>query len=363
MCCHYRVDKQRFLSTPMISGFSSTIHLLNSRKLQDGPSLEHFISRGSKEGETTREYEEHYLPQSTYSGQGLKVHIETYGCQMNVNDTEIARSVLLENGFREVSKPYESDIVLIMTCSIREGAEGKIWNRINYYKGINKKKKRKLKIGILGCMAERLKTKLLDAVDVVCGPDAYRDLPRLLTITESGSNAVNVQLSLEETYADVVPVRLNKDAKTAFVSIMRGCDNMCSYCIVPFTRGRERSRDIKSIVNEVEILSKQGIKEVTLLGQNVNSYRDLSQQTFSSSEPTKLSSGFKTIYKPKMGGLRFADLLSAVSDVDPEMRIRFTSPHPKDFPDEVLELIKDRPNIVISCIYPLKVEAAKFYQL
>lgn len=191
-------------------------------------------------------------------------------------------------------------------------------------------------------MAERLKQKILEkesAVDIIAGPDSYRDLPRLLSVAENGQQAANVLLSLEETYADVTPVRINPDSVTAFVSIMRGCDNMCTYCIVPFTRGRERSRPVDSILDEIRRLSDQGVKEVTLLGQNVNSYRDLSESThYGVAEKTVSSDmpdGFRTVYKPKQGGRRFADLLEKVANVDPEMRIRFTSPHPKDFPDEV----------------------------
>ncbi|KAK5623245.1 hypothetical protein CRENBAI_017315 [Crenichthys baileyi] len=202
--------------------------------------------------------------------------------------------------------------------------------------------------GAPGCMAERLKTELLEReklVDVLAGPDAYRDLPRLLTVADGGQQASNVLLSLEETYADIMPVQHAAQGHSAFVSIMRGCDNMCSYCIVPFTRGRERSRPISSILEEVQMLSDQGVKEVTLLGQNVNSYRDTSEEQFYSSELTKLSRGFNTIYQTKQGGLRFSDLLDQVSRVDPDMRIRFTSPHPKDFPDEVLHLIAERQNI------------------
>jgi len=202
-------------------------------------------------------------------------------------------------------------------------------------------------------MAERLKTRLVEetkVVDVVCGPDAYRDLPRMLAATPSGHAGVNVLLSLDETYADVMPVRLDSTGISAFVSIMRGCDNMCTYCIVPFTRGRERSRPIQSIVDEVKYLRDQGVKEVMLLGQNVNSYRDLSDGegggVAEGKAATKLSNdGFRTVYKSKLGGRRFADLLARVSDVDPEMRVRFTSPHPKDFPGELLDLINERPNV------------------
>ncbi|NXG98365.1 CK5P1 protein, partial [Loxia leucoptera] len=203
---------------------------------------------------------------------------------------------------------------------------------------------------LAGCMAERLKEEILHReklVDVVAGPDAYRDLPRLLAVAESGQQAANVLLSLDETYADILPVQTSAGGTTAFVSIMRGCDNMCSYCIVPFTRGRERSRPIASILQEVRMLSDQGVKEVTLLGQNVNSFRDLSEVQFQSVAAPGLSRGFSTVYKAKSGGLRFSHLLDQVSRIDPEMRIRFTSPHPKDFPDEasVLQLIQERHNI------------------
>ncbi|XP_063974689.1 mitochondrial tRNA methylthiotransferase CDK5RAP1 isoform X2 [Diachasmimorpha longicaudata] len=274
---------------------------------------------------------------------------------MNVNDIEIVWAVLKDRGYRRTLDIDEADIVLIMTCAIREGAEQKIWTRIDQLNALKKKRRQltsrdTLKIGILGCMAERLKSQILEkrkAVDLVAGPDSYRDLPRLLSIVENHETAINVQLSMEETYADVTPVRLNPDSVSAFVSIMRGCDNMCTYCIVPFVRGRERSRPLESIVSEVQQLSDQGIKEITLLGQNVNSYRDLSQYQFSLGDKntTHLAKGFNTVYKNKLGGLRFADLLDKVSLVNPEMRIRFTSPHPKDFPDEVLNLIAERPNI------------------
>ena len=203
-------------------------------------------------------------------------------------------------------------------------------------------------------MAERLRRRLVEAdvgVDLVAGPDSYRHLPRLLAQPEDAGAAVHVQLSLEETYADVQPVRLDPHAPAAFVTVMRGCDNMCTYCIVPFTRGRERSRPLDSVVAEVRRLSESGVREVTLLGQNVNSYRDTSRaRGGAGDEATRLAAGFSTVYRPKTGGTRFADLLSAVADVDPEMRVRFTSPHPKDFPDEVLRAIAERPN-VCSCLH------------
>ncbi|KAJ0068352.1 hypothetical protein NL108_005940 [Boleophthalmus pectinirostris] len=287
----------------------------------------------------------------TNQGHSRKVYFETYGCQMNVNDTDIAMSILLKNGYQQTKNLNQADVVLLVTCSIREKAELTIWNRLQQLKALKKKRLKSnipLKIGILGCMAERLKTELLEReklVDLLAGPDAYRDLPRLLTVAEGGQQASNVLLSLEETYADIMPVQHAPQGYSAFVSIMRGCDNMCSYCIVPFTRGRERSRPISSILEEVRLLSDQGVKEVTLLGQNVNSYRDTSEEQFCGSDVTRLSRGFSTVYKAKKGGLRFSDLLDRVSRIDPEMRIRFTSPHPKDFPDEVLQLIAERRNI------------------
>uniref|UniRef100_A0A131XLS1 CDK5RAP1-like protein n=1 Tax=Hyalomma excavatum TaxID=257692 RepID=A0A131XLS1_9ACAR len=333
------------------------------RRISRGPSLEHFIANSTNSpaetgfSRSTEQFHHPYVAANEVRSKGKKVHFETYGCQMNVNDTEVAWSLLKDAGFVRTNSPNEADVVLIMTCAIREGAEGKIWSKIKHLKALKKLRQADrqgpLQIGILGCMAERLKEKLIEkekAVDIVAGPDSYRDLPRLLALAHSGQVGVNVQLSLDETYADVVPVRLNDNSKSAFVSIMRGCNNMCSYCIVPFTRGRERSRPLSSILDEVRALSDQGIKEVTLLGQNVNSYRDTSAESQALVERSKdgpeiLSRGFRTIYKLPVGGLRFADLLDRVSQVDKEMRIRFTSPHPKDFPDEVLEVIRDRDNI------------------
>eukprot|EP00126_Sphaerothecum_destruens_P007493 Sdes_comp19876_c0_seq1m12173 len=314
-----------------------------------------------------------YLPHNSAQNQPHlrpKVFFETYGCQMNVNDTEIVWGILKAAGYRKAEDVSTSDIILIMTCAIRENAEQKIWSRLDNFKSMKTKRQELLRriqkrpglysdedkslgnirVGILGCMAERLKQKLLESdkmVDLVAGPDSYRDLPRMLDRIQSGHTAVNVQLSLEETYADISPVRLNDDCISAYVSIMRGCDNMCSYCIVPFTRGRERSRPISSIVREVRQLAAQGVKEVVLLGQNVNSYRDISdtEQVHLQEAETVLVDGFKTIYKPKKGGKRFHDLLQEVAQVDPEIRIRFTSPHPKDFSDQVLNVIQSHPNI------------------
>ncbi|XP_074964517.1 mitochondrial tRNA methylthiotransferase CDK5RAP1 isoform X2 [Phalacrocorax aristotelis] len=312
--------------------------------LPAGPDLRHFL-RGAAAGEPRPEPQPGSAP-----GTG-KVYLETYGCQMNVNDTEIAWAILQKNGYMRTKDLDEADVILLVTCSVREKAEQAIWNRLQHLKALKARRQQArvpLRIGILGCMAERLKEEILHReklVDIVAGPDAYRDLPRLLAVAESGQQAANVLLSLDETYADILPVQTSAGGTTAFVSIMRGCDNMCSYCIVPFTRGRERSRPIASILQEVRMLSDQGVKEVTLLGQNVNSFQDMSEVQFQSAAAPVLSRGFSTVYKAKPGGLRFAHLLDQVSRIAPEMRIRFTSPHPKDFPDEVLQLIQERHNI------------------
>ncbi|XP_073325045.1 mitochondrial tRNA methylthiotransferase CDK5RAP1-like isoform X2 [Pagrus major] len=324
-------------------------------QVSSGPSFQDFI-RGVSVKKTSAADGDHsdnqsYLSEDLELGNSRKVYFETYGCQMNVNDTDIAWSILQGKGYLRTVDLSEADVVLLVTCSIREKAEQTIWNRLQQLTAMKKRRLKTqtpMKIGILGCMAERLKTELLEReklVDVLAGPDAYRDLPRLLTVADGGLQASNVLLSLEETYADIMPVHCAPQGYSAFVSIMRGCDNMCSYCIVPFTRGRERSRLVSSILEEVRMLSDQGVKEVTLLGQNVNSYRDTSEEQFCSSDLTQLSRGFKTVYRPKQGGLRFSDLLDRVSRIDPDMRIRFTSPHPKDFPDEVLHLIAERGNI------------------
>ncbi|GFS43372.1 mitochondrial tRNA methylthiotransferase CDK5RAP1 [Trichonephila inaurata madagascariensis] len=317
-------------------------------KISKGPSLSNFITNNPNLSAVndTVDYPPYLTSENNAS---RKIYVETYGCQMNVSDTEIIYSILKNAGFEIVKDINDTDVIFIMTCAIREGAEQKIWNRLNYFKTVKRKHDvmhaHKLKIGVLGCMAERLKHKLIEKekiVDIVAGPDSYKDLPNLLLLADEGQKAVNVMLSADETYADIMPVRINEMSKSAFVSIMRGCDNMCTYCIVPFTRGRERSRPVSSILDEIKYLSDQGIKEITLLGQNVNSYRDLSAGMNSE---MVLSPGFKTVYKKRKGGLLFADLLDRVSDINPEIRIRFTSPHPKDFPDDVLHVINAKPNI------------------
>ncbi|KAL4003848.1 CDK5 regulatory subunit-associated protein 1 [Acanthocheilonema viteae] len=350
-CSGLRQPHSLLVAYSQIKPFASLVQKRPLKFNIDGPGLDYFINKASSERLSKvmpkiEETNESLSAIDSY-GDGLKVKFITYGCQMNINDVELVRSLLLSTGYVETDDVKEADIVLLMTCSIREGAENKVWDELKVLRKIRRKNG---VIGVLGCMAERERHNLLtctENVDVVAGPDSYRDLPRLLAIARCGSMAINVQLSLEETYADIVPVRKDKFSKTAFVSIMRGCDNMCTYCVVPYTRGRERSRPMNSILDEIRSLSDQGVKQVTLLGQNVNSYRDLSEISFPSTCLTEpgMAPGFRTKYKPKKGGYTFLTLLDKVSRIDPEMRIRFTSPHPKDFPFEVINLIKERSNI------------------
>ncbi len=256
-----------------------------------------------------------------------KLYIESYGCQMNFSDSEIVTSILQEGGYATTADFENADVILLNTCAIRDNAEQKVRNRLNNF-GYLKKKRPDLVVGVLGCMAERLKTKFLEEekiVDVVAGPDSYRDLPNLLSEAEDGHKAINVFLSKEETYADISPVRLNSNGVTAFVSIMRGCDNMCSFCVVPFTRGRERSRDVYSILKECQDLLDNGYKEVTLLGQNVDSYKWASEN------------GLEKV--------NFAQLLERVALINPDLRVRFSTSHPKDISDEVLYAIRKYENI------------------
>lgn len=273
---------------------------------------------------------------------------------MNVADSEIVQTILESAGFAQAEDIKKADVVLLNTCAIREGAEKKIWNKLQTsYAGIKKQNKDAV-IGVLGCMAERLKEKVLEhkVVDLVAGPDAYRDLPRLIKIIESkqgGDQAMNVQLSFDETYADIIPVRKDKNKLHAWISIMRGCNNMCSFCIVPFTRGRERSRPTSSIEDEVRYLRDEGFREITLLGQNVNSYHDLtkeSEQNIFAEGKHVNSDGFNEMFKLRDGnGVRFAELMDRVSDLAPDVRFRFTSPHPKDFPDPLLDVIGSKANV------------------
>jgi len=261
---------------------------------------------------------------------GRKLYIESYGCQMNFADSEIVASILLDQGFETTGDYKNADVVFINTCSIRENAEQRVRNRLKEFESA-KAKNPGMIVGVLGCMAERLKSKFLEEeklVDVVVGPDAYRDLPNLIEKVEDGTRAVNVLLSREETYADINPVRLNTNGVTAFISIMRGCDNMCSFCVVPFTRGRERSRDPYSIVKEATDLFQSGYREVTLLGQNVDSYKWKANEQ---DDPESI--------------ITFAKLLEMVAQVNPLLRVRFSTSHPKDITDEVLYSMAKYENI------------------
>jgi tRNA-2-methylthio-N6-dimethylallyladenosine synthase len=256
-----------------------------------------------------------------------KAFIETYGCQMNFSDTEIIASVLIQEGFSFTQNELEADLVLLNTCAIRENAETKVRNRLNALKTA-KKHNPGLIVGLMGCMAERLKANVLEQeqlVDLVVGPDAYRDLPKLIRGVEDGQKMVNVLLSREETYADIAPVRLHSNGVTAFISIMRGCDNMCSFCVVPFTRGRERSRDPESILAEAKSLFESGYREVTLLGQNVDSYLYSNEETGTT--------------------VNFAGLLERTALISPLLRVRFSTSHPKDITDEVLHTMAAHHNI------------------
>lgn len=273
------------------------------------------------------------------TGKSKKIYIESYGCQMNFSDSEIVASIMKENGYDTTSDFEQADVVFLNTCSIREKAEQTVRNRLNHFNAV-KKSKPEMTIGVLGCMAERLKDKLLEEekiVDVVVGPDAYRDLPNLVNAAEDGRKGVNTFLSREETYADIAPVRLNSNGITAFISIMRGCDNMCSFCVVPFTRGRERSRDPHSIVAEARDLFERGYREVTLLGQNVDSYK------WSPEENNKARLNKKEGEVTQV--INFANLLEMVAQIDPLLRVRFSTSHPKDITDEVLYTMKKYDNI------------------
>ncbi len=254
-----------------------------------------------------------------------KVYIETYGCQMNVADSEIVVSILSKAGYEPTENINDAGLILINTCSIRDNAEQRIWGRLKAISHL-KKQKNDLKIGIIGCMAERLKEKLIETdqlVDIVVGPDAYRELPLLVTEAEAGHKAVNVLLSREETYADISPVRMDKNGVSSFVSIMRGCNNMCAYCVVPYVRGAERSRNPGSIMKEAKELFEKGYREVTLLGQNVDSYN----------------------WNNESGIMGFPELLEKIAMIDPLLRVRFSTSHPKDISDELLHTIARNKNI------------------
>lgn len=278
-----------------------------------------------------------HISRDQHTGKSRKLYIESYGCQMNFSDSEIVASILQKEGFDTTSDINQADVVFLNTCSIREKAEQTVRFRLNHINGL-KKHKPELLVGVLGCMAERLKTKLLEEekiVDLVAGPDAYRDLPRLIDQVEDGDKAINTFLSREETYADISPVRLNSNGVSAFISIMRGCDNMCSFCVVPFTRGRERSRDPESIVAEAKDLFEKGYREVTLLGQNVDSYK---WSPLNNNKAKLEKEGITEV-------INFAQLIERVAQVSPDLRVRFSTSHPKDITDEVLHTMARYENI------------------
>ena len=274
-----------------------------------------------------------------------KLFIETYGCQMNVADSEVVASIMQMAGYSVCDSLDEADAVFMNTCSIRDNAEQKIINRLEFFHAMNNKrsKKNQLIVGVLGCMAERAKQDLIDNhhVDLVVGPDAYLSLPELIASVEAGEKAINVELSTTETYRDVIPSRICGNHISGFVSIMRGCNNFCHYCIVPYTRGRERSRDVESILNEVLDLSAKGYKEVTLLGQNVNSYR----------------------FEKDGETINFPALLRMVAEAVPNMRVRFTTSHPKDMSDETLQVIADVPNVCKHIHLPVQSGSSRILKL
>ncbi len=265
------------------------------------------------------------IEDKTYQAEEKKLYIETYGCQMNVADTEVVASIMEMDGYIITDDLESADAVFVNTCSIRENAEQRVINRLEYFNAIKHKHNEKLIIGVLGCMAERVKEVLIEEhhADLVIGPDSYMDLPNLMSAAEQGEKVINVELSKTETYKDVIPLKIGGNNISGFISIMRGCNNFCTYCIVPYTRGRERSRDTESILNELDDLKKKGFKEVTLLGQNVNSY----------------------LYTNGDKSVDFSDLLEMVAKHAPKMRIRFATSHPKDMTDKTLHTIANNENI------------------
>lgn len=301
---------------------------------------------GNKVIDESRQGEAILIPAGTGK---KKLYLESYGCQMNFSDSEIVASIMTEIGYSTTRVMEEADVILLNTCAIRDNAEQKVWSRLREIRTA-KKRNEDLVVGVLGCMAERLKNELLEKeklVDLVVGPDAYRDLPNLIASAESGQKAVNVLLSREETYAEISPVRLGTNGISAFISIMRGCDNMCSFCVVPFTRGRERSRDPESIVNEAKDLFRKGYREVTLLGQNVDSYlwwgggpkKDLPTETVQAALEHRLPENEQHQFTT------FADLMELVALVDKDLRIRFSTSNPRDMTDAVLHVMARHENI------------------
>lgn len=276
-----------------------------------------------------------------------KLYIETYGCQMNVADSELVASIMKMAGYEVCDNENEADAIFLNTCSIRENAENKVINRLDILHAMGKKRETPLIIGVLGCMAERVKDDLIQNhhANLVCGPDSYLNLPDMIAQCENGTNAIDIKLSLTETYRDVIPQRLGGNRVSGFVSIMRGCNNFCHYCIVPYTRGRERSRDVESILAEVRDLHDRGFKEVTLLGQNVNSYGLLPNGS-----------------RPE-NGTSFAELLRKVAHEVPDMRVRFTTSNPEDMTEDILHAIADEPNICKHIHFPVQSGSDKILKL
>ena len=312
----------------------------------NNPTIDGIIGAGKKmnedrQGEVLfKEFEE---LENISLNKSKRFYIESYGCQMNFSDSEIVASILNEVGFKPTRMMEAADLILINTCSIREKAEDTVRKRLRVFE---KEKRAGALVGVLGCMAERLKAKFLEQeklVDLVIGPDAYRSLPSLILTAEDGEKGVNVLLSREETYADIAPVRLDSNGVTAFISIMRGCDNMCSFCVVPFTRGRERSRDPLSIVAEARDLFEKGYREVTLLGQNVDSYKWANKEI--GNEQLVKGDESSVIESEQLIAANFADLLEMVANISPNLRIRFSTSHPKDISDDVLFTMAKHENI------------------
>ena len=276
-----------------------------------------------------------------------KLYIETYGCQMNVADSDLVASIMKKAGYEVCDNENEADAIFLNTCSIRENAENKVMNRLDILHAMGKKRETPLIIGVLGCMAERVKDDLIQNhhANLVCGPDSYLNLPDMIAQCENGTNAIDIKLSLTETYRDVIPQRLGGNRVSGFVSIMRGCNNFCHYCIVPYTRGRERSRDVESILAEVRDLHDRGFKEVTLLGQNVNSYGLLPNGA-----------------RPE-NGTSFAELLRMVAHEVPDMRVRFTTSNPEDMSEDILHAIADEPNICKHIHFPVQSGSDKILKL
>ncbi len=280
---------------------------------------------------------------STDKHRDRKLYIETYGCQMNVADTEVVASIMEMDGYSLTESDRDADAIFVNTCSIRENAEQKVIQRLDYFQSLKRKRKENLIIGVLGCMAERAKSELIDKhhADLVVGPDAYLDLPNLVGAAERGEKAMNIELSKTETYKDVIPLKMAGSNISGYISIMRGCDKFCTYCIVPFTRGRERSREPESILNELRVMQEKGFREVILLGQNVNSYR----------------------YQDEERIIGFHDLLALVAEAAPKMRIRFTTSHPWDMNDATLETIARYPNLCNYIHLPVQSGSSRMMKL